>query len=165
MKKIKIQRLCLIFAFLFCINLNSCKVIGNVLQSPSDVDFSTPQRLQISFNKHIYDTTFVFNKPKFEIDFINKKDLINGACVSITENEYKITYKDMVFYGERALLTNSFLPCIIYSFLCSFEETIILDNYDKDRECHYVKRDVNGYFITLECYEKEDKKYYSMEIK
>lgn len=165
MKKGKYQSLCLIFLFLFCIVLNSCKIPENILQSSSEVDFSTPQKVQISFNGHIYDTTIVLNKTKLEMNFINEKDLVNGAYVRLTEKDYKITYKDMIFEGLFSELTVSFLPCIIYNFILSFEESVLLDTYDKDRECFYVKKNVNGYFITLECYEKEDKKFYSMEIK
>ena len=165
MKKIKKQSLCLIFLFLFCFNLHSCKISGNILQSTSEVDFSIPQKVQISFNEHVYDTTIILSSSKFEMNFVNEKDLINGAYISLTEKNFKITYKDMVFNGEKTLLTNSFLPCVIYSFLSSFEKAIILDTYDKERECYYVKRNVNGYFVTLECYETDDNKYYSMEIK
>jgi hypothetical protein len=137
----------------------------NILQSSSDVDFSTPQKVQISFNECIYDTTIVLNNSRFEINFINEKNLINGAYVCLTETEYKIIYKDMVFDGEMNSLTNSFLPCVIHSFLRSFGGTILLDNYDKQRQCYFAKKTVNGYFITLECYETDVGKIYSMEIK
>ena len=82
----------------------------NILQSSSEVDFSTPQKVQISFNEQIYDTVVVLNNTKLEIDFTNKKNLIDGAYVSLTEKTYKITYKDMVFSGEKSDLTDSFLP-------------------------------------------------------
>lgn len=165
MKRLNFQRLCLIFLLLFCTVLNSCEIPGNILQSSSEVDFSTPQKVQISFNEHIYDTIIVFNASKLEINFINEKDLINCAYVCLTENKYKINYKDMVFDGERASLTNSFLPCLIYGFIFPFEDVILLDFYNKERECFYIKKNVNGYFVTLECYEADDKNIYSMEIK
>ncbi len=164
MKRIKKQSLCLIF-LLFCLSLNSCKLAEDILQSTSEVDFSVPQKVQISVNEHIYDTTIVFKDSKLEINFVNEKDLINGAYVCLSENGYKITYMDMVFEGERASLTSSFLPCVVYSFLTSFDEKILLDNYDKVRQCYYVKRSIGGCFIKLECYETDDNKYYSMEIK
>lgn len=137
----------------------------NILQSSSEVDFSTPQKVQISFNEQLYDTTIVLNNSKLEINFINEKNLIGGAYVSLTEKNYKITYKDMVFSGEKSQLATSFLPLVIYDFIFSFQEKILLDTYDKDRECFYLKKNVNGYFVTLECYEADDKKLYSMEIK
>lgn len=137
----------------------------NILQSTSDVDFSTPQKVQIYFNEQIYDTTLVLNNSKLEINFTNEKDLIGGAYVSLTENSYKITYKDMVFSGEKSELAPSFLPLIIYDFIFSFEEKILLDSYDKEKEWFYLKKNINDYFITLECYEANDKKLYSMEIK
>ncbi len=165
MKGIKNKRLCLVFLLLFCLTFNSCKLSENILQSYSEVDFSTPQKVQISFNEHIYDTTIVLNTSKLEINFINEKDLISGAYICLTENKYKITYKDMAFEGERNSLTNSFLPCVVYSFLSSFGETIVLDNYDKERECYNIKKNINSYFVSLECYETDDNKFYSMEIK
>lgn len=165
MKRVKKQSLCLIFLLLFCLSLNSCKLAENILQSTSEVDFSIPQKVQISFNEHIYDTTIVLNGSKLEINFVNEKDLINGAYVCLTEKGYKITYLDMLFEGEKASLTSSFLPCVVYSFLTSFDEKIILDNYDKVRQCYYIKRSIGGNFIILECYENDDNKYYSMEIK
>ncbi len=124
-----------------------------------------PQNVQISFNEHIYDTTIVFNNSKFEVNFNNENDLLNGAYVCLNKKDYKITYKDMVFKGAISELSDSFLPCIFYNFIISFEDGILLDTYDKERDCFFVKRNVNGYFITLECYEADDKKLYSIEIK
>lgn len=165
MRWFKTPSLCFVFLILFCTILNSCKISGNILQGSSEVDFSTPQKLQVSFNEHIYDTTIVFKNSKLEINFSNEKDLLDGAYVCLTENSYKITYKDMVFNGDISGLSDSFLPCIIYNFLLSFEEKILLDTYDKSCECYYIKKSVNGYFVTLESYESGSKKFYSMEIK
>lgn len=137
----------------------------NILQRTSEVDFSTPQKVQISFNEQIYDTILVSNSSTLEINFTNEKSLIGGAYVCLTEKNYKLTYKDMIFMGEKSQLETSFLPLIIFDFLFSFEEKILLDTYDKDRDCFYIKKNVNGYFITLECYENNGKKLYSMEIK
>ena len=90
---------------------------------------------------------------------------ISGLYSTITENSYKITYKDMVFSGEKSELAPSFLPLIIYDFIFSFEEKILLDSYDKKKECYYSEKNINGYFFTFECYENEDKKFYLMKIK
>ena len=165
MKRLKVQSLCLIFLFLFCTTLKSCKIPESILQSSSEVDFSIPQNVQITFNEHVYDTIIVFNKSKLEVNFTNDKDLLSGAYVCLVDGVYKITYKDMAFNGNISELSHSFLPEIIYSFILSFEEKILLDAFDKSQECYYLKKNVNGYFITLECYETEDNKFYSMEIK
>lgn len=165
MKRLRFHSLCLIFLFLFCTTLNSCKIPENILQSSSEVDFSTPQKVQITFNEHIYDTTIVYNKSKLEVNFTNDKDLLSGAYVCLVDGVYKITYKDMAFNGNISELSHSFLPGIIYNFILSFEEKILLDAFDKSQECYFLKKNVNGYFITLECYETEDNKFYSMEIK
>ncbi len=165
MNGIKITSICLIFLVLFCFTLNSCEISENILQSSSDVDFSSPQKVQISFNGRIYDTIVTLNSKKLEFNFINEKDLINGAYVCLTEKIYKITYMDMLFDGIISDLSKSFLPCIIYDFLASFEEKIVLDTYDKERGCYFVKRNINSYFVTLECYENDDNRYYSIEIK
>lgn len=135
------------------------------MQSSSEVDFSTPQKVQISFNEHIYDTTIVFDKSKLEVNFSNKKDLLDGAYVCLTEKNYKITYMDMVFNGDISELTDSFLPCVIYSFILSMENQVLLDSYDKERECYFKKKNVNGYFVNLECYKSDENEFYSMEIK
>ena len=71
----------------------------------------------------------------------------------------------MAFNGNISELSHSSLPVIIYSFILSFEEKILLDAFDKSQECYYLKKNVSGYFITLECYETEDNKFYSMKIK
>ncbi len=165
MKGHKNKVLVSVFLILFCISLNSCKISKSILRGSSEVDFTTPQKLQVSFNDHIYDTTVVMNNTRLEINFSNEKDLLDGAYVCLTENSYKITYKDMVFNGDISELSDSFLPYIIYNFLLSFEEKILLDTYDKSRECYYIKKSVNGYFVTLESYESDSKKFYSMEIK
>ncbi len=165
MKRIKYKSLCLIFLLLFCLVLNSCQFPENILQSSSEVDFSTSKKIQVDFNEAVYNITAVFNNSKLEINFIDEKDLMDGAYVSLTEKSYKITYKDMVFHGERSSLTDSFLPCVFYSFLTSFETGVILDSYDKERSCYSTKKNINGYFITFECYETADNKFYSMEIK
>ncbi len=165
MKRLKFQSLCLIFLILFCTTLNSCKIPKNILQSTSEVDFSTSQRVQISFNEHIYDSCVVLKNSKLEINFIDEKDLLDGAYICLSEDSYKITYKDMVFNGSFSELTPAFLPCVIYNFLFSFEGKIILDSYDKERLCYYVKKNINGYFVTFECFENNGDKHYSMEIK
>ncbi len=165
MKGVKIKSLCLVFGVLFCTTLNSCKIPENILQGSSEVDFSTPQKLQISFNEHIYDTTLVLNNSKLEINFSNEKDLLDGAYVCLTEKDYKITYKDMIFNGSNSELSHSFLPNIIYSFILSYEDKITLEVFDKKRECYYTKKEINGYFVTLDCYEVGERKFYSMEIK
>lgn len=151
--------------FLFCITLNSCQMSTDMLNGSSEVDFTTPQQLQISFRNHIYDTTVVMNNTRLEINFNNEKDLLDGAYICLTEKDYKITYKDMVFNGSASQLLQSFLPCIIYSFLISFEDIILLESYDEKRECYYVQKEINGYFLNLECYENNGNKFYSMEIK
>lgn len=137
----------------------------NILQRTSEVDFSTPQRVQIYYNEQIYDTTVALNNSKLEINFTDEKNLLGGAYASLTEKAYKITYMGMAFNGEKSELASSFLPLAVYDFITSFEGKILLDTYDKGRECFYIKKSVNEYFITLECYENEDKKFYSMEIK
>ncbi len=158
---------CLISALLVlsCITLNSCKIPLNTLNGFSEVDFTTVQKVQITFKEHIYDTTIVSKNSKLEINFINEKDLLNGAYVCLTNSSYKITYKDMIFNGDIVELSSSFLPCIIKNFLQSFEDKIILDSYDNNRRCYYIKKTVSGYFVTLECYENNGIKVYSMEIK
>lgn len=165
MRRFDFQRLCLIFLLLFCLILNSCKIPENVLQSTSEVDFSVPVKIQISFNEHIYDTIVVLKNSNFEINFTNEKDLLDGAYICFSENKYRITYKDMVFKGELSELNNSFLPSLVYKFIISFEGKLLLDDYDDLRECYYKKENINGYFILFECYEREEEKFYSIEIK
>ena len=131
----------------------------------SEVDFTTPQRLQVSFNDHIYDTVVVLNNEKLEINFSNEKDLLSGAYVCLTENAFKMTYKDMAFGGSSSELSQTFLPCIIYSFLISYDDKILMESYDEKRECYYLEKEVNGYFVNLECYENNGNEFYSMEIK
>ncbi len=165
MNKINFKRLAVTFILLFCLSLSSCNITENVFQVPPEVDFSEPQKVQVSFNEHIYDTVVVFSGAKLEVNFCNEKDLVNGAYVSINKQSYKITYSDMVFEGETQTLTDSFLPYIIYEFFSSFENEIILDSYDKEKDCYSVNSNINSYFITLEAYEKNDNISYSMEIK
>lgn len=107
----------------------------------------------------------MFNDSKLEVKFTEENNLLSGACVVLTESNYKITYKDMTFKGEFSQLTDSFLPCVIYSFIRSFENGILLDSYDEERACYFVKRDSNGCFVILECYETDENKVYSIEIK
>ena len=90
---------------------------------------------------------------------------MDGAYVSINENEYKINYKDMVFEGATSDLTQSFLPCVLYSLLVSFEQPVVPDSFDKERGCYYIKKNINGRFVTLECYKKDETELYSIEIK
>ena len=165
MKRNKAQSLCLIFFLLAFMSFNSCKSSQNIFQRASEVDFSTPQKVQISFNGHIYDTSIALNNSKLEINFINEKDLINGAYICFKEENYKLTYKDMVFEGVISDLSPSFLPCVIYEFVYSFEDKILLDSYDEEKECYFLKKEINGRFITFECFENKENKFYSMEIK
>lgn len=166
MKGIKLKSLCILFLFVFCLVLSSCEIPENILQSSPDVDFSTPQKVQISFNEHIYDTTIVFKDSELDISFINHKDLLNGAHINISSQNYKISYNEMVLEGDTKTLTSSSLPIVVFSFLSSFENGIILDSFDKEGGFHYTKKSVNDCFIVLEAYEKEDNTLiYSMEIK
>ena len=165
MKKHKINGLISVILFLICISLSSCKISEGMLKGSSEVDFTTPQKLQISFNDHIYDTTVVMNDKRLEINFSNEKDLLSGAYVCLTENAFKMTYKDMAFGGSTSELLQTFLPCIIYSFLISYDDKIVMESYDEKRECYYLKKEVNGYFVNLECYENNGNEFYSMEIK
>lgn len=157
--------LCLMFLSLFCLTLDSCKISGNIFQSYSEVDFATPQKVQVLFDERIYDTTVVLNNSKLEVNFNDENDLLDGAYVCLSADSYRITYRDMVFAGEKTSLTSSFMPCIIYNFIFSFEDKIILNAYDKQRDCYYIKKSVNGYFVSLECYLKDGRNFYSMEIK
>ena len=165
MKKINFQWLCLIFLFLFFVVFNLCKLPENIIQSSSEVDFSIPQKVQVSFNEHIYDTTIVFNNSKLQVNFTNQKDLLDGAYVCLTEKNYKITYKDMVFNGDISELTDSFFPYVIYNFIYSFENKVLLDSYDKQRECYFIKKNIDGYFVNFECYKSDKTELYSIEIK
>ena len=99
------------------------------------------------------------------MNFNNDKDLLSGACVCLVDDVYKIIYKEMVFNGNISELSHSFLPVIIYSFILSFEDKIMLEAYDKQKECYYLKKNINGYFLTLECYKNSDENFYSIEIK
>lgn len=164
MKRRKIISLCIIFLVVFCLITSSCDLPESIIQGSSEVDFWAPQRVQITFNEHIYDTTIVFKDKRLEINLTNEKDLLNGAYICLTNSSYKMTYKDMIFKGDISELSSSFMPCIINNFLRSFEDVIILDSYDKVRQCYFIKKNVNGYFVTLECYEYNDNKFYSMEI-
>lgn len=164
MKRRKIISLCIIFLVVFCLITSSCDLPENIIQGSSEVDFWAPQRVQITFNEHIYDTTIVFKDKRLEINLTNEKDLLNGAYICLTNSSYKMTYKDMIFKGDISELSSSFMPCIINNFLRSFEDVIILDSYDKVRQCYFIKKNVNGYFVTLECYEYNDNKFYSVEI-
>ncbi len=165
MKKINFKRLVLAFVFLFFVTLSSCDTVKNALQVAPEVDFSVPQNVQVTFNEHIYDTVIVFENSKLQVNFINEKDLMNGAYASLDSKNYKITYSDMVFEGSTSSLSNSFLPCIIYSFISLFDSSLNFDSYDEDKGCHYIKRNINNYFVVLEVYENGDKLNFSMEIK
>jgi len=166
MKGIEIKSLCVLFLVSFCVLLNSCGITENIFQSTSEVDFTTPQNVQISFNERVYDTTIEFNDYGVEINFINEKSLFNGACVTVSSKGYKISYNDLDFEGEAGALSAASLPWIVYGFFSSFENIFILDSFDKERNCYYVKRNVNNHFVVLEAYEKENEAtIYSMEIK
>ena len=121
--------------------------------------------MQVSYNEYIYNISLSLNEKTLLIEFIDGENLLCGANIQLTENNYQINYNDIIFCGDKSQLINSFLPCVIYDFIFSFEEKILLDSYDKEKECFYLKKNINDYFITLECYEAEDKKLYSMEIK
>ena len=138
---------------------------GNLLQSPPEVDFSVPHKVQIAYNEHIYDTAIAFKNSRLEINFINEKELLGGAFVSLDKEAYKITYKNMVFEGSASDLNQSFLPCLIYALLDSFNGPIVFDCFDEVRECYYVKKNIQGYFVTLECYKTENVESFSIEIK
>ena len=159
------QKLCVIFLLLYCFTLNSCKLTENIIQTTSEVDFSVPQKVQITYNEHIYDTTISFENLKLVVKFTNEKDLLNGACVSMDKAHYKIVYNGMVFEGASSDLNQAFLPSVIYSLFESFEEVVLFDSFDKDRECYYIKKNINGSFITFERYKTESSDIYSIEIK
>ncbi len=165
MKGIKNKRLCLIFLLLFCLTFNSCKISENILQSSSEVDFSIPQKVQISYNEHIYDTVIVFKNSKLEMNFKNEKDLMNGAYISLDSENYKITYSNMAFEGSASELSDTFLPCIVYCYISSFDSGMVFESFDEQKGCYYIKKDINSYFVVLEAYNKDDKVTYSMEIK
>ncbi len=166
MKGIKLKGLCVIFFIMFCSILTSCEMSENILQSSSEVDFSAPQKVQISFNDRIYDTTIMHKDSETAINFINKNDLLNGACVRLDGQKYKIFYNEMIFQGDTSALSSSSLPCVIYAFFSSFDNVVVLDSHDKEKECYYVKKIVGEYFVVLEAYEKDDKTLiFSMEIK
>lgn len=165
MKSYKIKCLFSVILILFCVILNSCKISENPLKGSSEVDFSTPQKVQINFNDHIYDAIIVLRDSRLEVKFINEKDLLEGAYACLTNDSYKITYKDMVFNGDISELNPSSLLCVLNKFFHSFENKIILDLYNNNRQCYYIKKTVSGCFVTLECYEHSGNKAYSIEIK
>ena len=165
MKGYNCKKLCLIFLVLFCLFLNSCKSPENIIQRTSDVDFSSPKNMQVSYNEYIYNISLSLNEKTLLIEFIDGENLLCGANIQLTENNYQINYNDIIFCGDKSQLINSFLPCVIYDFIFSFEDKIILNSYDKEKACFFIKKEVNGFFVTLECYETENDKFYSMEIK
>lgn len=165
MRGIKLKILCLIALLFFCFTFNSCKISEDVLQSSAEVDFLIPKNVQIFFNDHIYNCVIDYDGSRLQLNFSDEKDLLDGAYACLTNESYKITYKDMVFSGDFSQLSKSFLPSIIYEFLSSFDKPILLDLYDKQKECYYLKKSINSFFITLECYERDEKSFYSIEIK
>lgn len=165
MRGVKLKILCLIVLMSFCFILNSCKISEDFLQSSAEVDFLTPQNVQISFNDHIYNCVVNYDGSRLKLIFSDEKDLLDGAYASITNDAYKITYKNMVFNGDFSQLSKSFLPCVLFDFLSSFDKPILLDSYDKQKECYYLKKSTNSFFVTLECYERDEKSFYSIEIK
>ena len=94
MRGVKLKILCLIALLLFCFILNSCKISEDVLQSSAEVDFLTPQNVQISFNDHIYNCVVNYDGSRLQLIFSDEKDLLDGAYASITNDAYKITYKN-----------------------------------------------------------------------
>ena len=165
MNKIGLQRLACFFVILFSLTLPSCNATKKSPQVSSEVDFSEPKVVQITFNEHIYNTTVVFNNGKLELKFSDEKNLIGGTYVSIDSTNYKITYNDMVFDGEKSTLSHSFLPSVIYSFLNSFNGKVTLDSYNRELECFYTSVNTEDSFIIIESYENDGKINYSMEIK
>ena len=165
MNKIGLQCLAIAFVFLMCVTLSSCNGTNRHLQVASEVDFTEPKAVQITFNEHIYNTTVVFKNNKLELNFSDGKDLIGGAYVSVDSENYKITYNGMVFEGEKTALSDSFLPSVGYSFLDSFDGLITPDSYNRDLNCFYTSVNTEDFFIVLESYEKDGKPHYSMEIK
>ncbi len=165
MNKIYFRRIVIVSVILFVLCLSACGKIPDALQFSSEVNFSEPEKVQISFNDHIYDTEVIFSDSELIMNFCGDNDLFKGACVSITEENYKITYSDMIFEGDTKSLMNSFLPCIVYKFFNSFESGIILDSYDKEKGCYRIDTNLDNFFVTLEAYENNDKISYSMNIK
>lgn len=164
MHKSRFLKLAVVFSLLLCPLISSCSNTNLSLQAVSEVDFSTPQAVQVSYNEHIWNTTLVFKEGCLELNFTDEKSLMGGAYVCMDSRSYKITYGKMAFEGETKELSHSFLPHIIYSFLIS-GDSIVAESYSKEKNCAFTEVEVNGYFVILEVYEKDGNISYSLEIK
>lgn len=160
----KTNLLCVVAALVLLCLTASCNMQGNVLHKFSEVDFSAQKNVQISFNKTIYNVNIKSLNGVTEI-IVDDSSLLNGLKAIFNGAQYEIHYNEMTFNGDIITLSDSFLPKVIYNLLTHFNDGVVLNSYDDYKSCYYTNVNVNNYFITIEEYQNNSQKSYSIEIK
>ena len=160
----KANLLCIAIALVLLCLTASCNMQGGASHKSSEVDFSVSKRVQVSFNKIIYNIYITSANGITEI-IVDDSSSLNGLKSTFKGEEYKIEYNNMTFKGDISTLSDSFLPKVIYNLLTHFSDGIMLNSYDDYKACYYTNVNINNYFITIEEYQNSSVKSYSIEIK
>ena len=137
-------------------------IIGKTLP---EVDFNNNVTdVQLTYRQNVYDVKLSYSSDFLTISFTDKDTALCGVTYKINSQVCRVTYGDISHDTPVENLPNTFFPRVIYKFISDFGGVIPTENYNTQRECSYVSRNVFNTPVTLEVYENKENKFYSLHI-
>lgn len=137
-------------------------LIGKTLP---EVDFNNNVTdVQLTYRQNVYNINLSYSSGFLTISFTDEDTALCGVTYKVNSQVCRVTYGDISHDTPVENLPNTFLPLVIHKFISDFGGVISTENYNTQRECSYVSRNVFNTPVTLEVYENEENKAYSLHI-
>ena len=137
-------------------------IIGKTLP---EVDFNNNVTdVQLTYRQNDYNIKLSYSSGLLTISFTDKDSVLCGITYKVNSQVCRVTYGDISHDTPVEKLPDSFFPMVVYKFISDFGGVIPTENYNSQRNCSYISRNVFNTPVTLEVYENEKNKSYSLHI-
>lgn len=132
---------------------------------PSEVDLKNKTLVQLHFDENVYNCEVLFTADELIIEFSGNNSFPDGLIYNINSEYLTITYLDITKRFLIESLSEKSTLVIFYEFVKSFNGLIVTENYDSEKNCTFVDRDMGTISVRFEVFINKNKTAYSLYIK
>ncbi len=152
---------CLVLSCFILFSSCDKTLIGKTLP---EVDFNNVTDVQLIYKQNVYNIKLSYCSGILTITFIDTDSSLYGITYKVSSQVCQVSYGDISHDTPVENLPNTFFPRVIYKFISDFGGIIPTENYNSQRNCSYISRNVFNTPVTLEVYENENNTSYSLHI-
>ncbi len=158
--KTSVAFLCVVSLLL--LTFSSCAFGTN--NAYSEVDLSSPTDVQITYRQNVYNTRLSFVSGILYLDILGGDETLEGLKFVIDEESCRVGYSALSHEIDSDCFSDDFFPLVLYKFFSEFNGMVRSENYDDNKMCFSVSRQIYSSFVTFEFFGENKNKAYSLII-